>query len=96
MKKIVFIVASTILVSCGSSEGVAQKKDYSKADVTKYMKTITSDDLKKHLYIVASDEMEGRNTGSEGQKKAGKYLIEEYKKNKISTKKSLQNIYRKV
>jgi hypothetical protein len=24
---------------------------------------------KKHLYIVASDEMEGRETGSAGQKK---------------------------
>lgn len=96
MKKIVFIVASTMLLSCGSSESVAQKKDYSKADVTKYMKTITANDLKKHLYIVASDEMEGRNTGTEGQKKAGRYLIEEYKKNKISFPKKAEGFYQKV
>ena len=30
----------------------------------KYAKTITADDLKEHLYIYASDEFEGRNTGS--------------------------------
>jgi hypothetical protein len=33
------------------------------------MNTITADELKTHLYIVAADEMEGRETGSAGQKK---------------------------
>jgi hypothetical protein len=32
------------------------------------MNSITADELKTHL-IVASDEMEGRETGSAGQKK---------------------------
>jgi hypothetical protein len=32
---------------------------------------ITATDLKTHLYIVAADSMEGRETGL-GQKKAGK------------------------
>jgi hypothetical protein len=44
------------------------------------MNTITADELKTHLYIVAADEMEGRETGSAGQKKAGVYLIDQYKK----------------
>ncbi len=35
----------------------------------RFAKTITEKDLKKHLYTYASDEFEGRNTGSEGQKK---------------------------
>jgi hypothetical protein len=39
------------------------------SDPTKYMNSITADELKTHLYIVASDEMEGRETGSAGQKK---------------------------
>ena len=30
--------------------------------------------------VIASDEMEGRQTGSEGQKKAGVYMIDYYKK----------------
>ena len=50
-------------------------------ETTKYMNTITAAELKTHLYIVASDEMEGRDTGTKGQKKAGEYLINQYKKN---------------
>lgn len=96
MKKILFIFSSLAVLSCGSSASLAQKKDYSKADVAKYVKTITPEELKKHLYIVASDEMEGRNTGTEGQKKAGRYLIEEYKKNKISFPKKADGFYQKV
>lgn len=41
--------------------------------------SITAADLQKHLYIVASDEMEGRNTGSAGQKKAAEYIIQQYR-----------------
>jgi hypothetical protein len=33
------------------------------------MNTITANELKTHLYIVAADGMEGRETGSAGQKK---------------------------
>jgi Peptidase family M28 len=82
MKKISILCLSLMLVACGASK--AQKKDYTKADVSKYMNTITAADLKKHLYIVASDSMEGRNTGTEGQKKAGRYLISQYKAMGIS------------
>ena len=36
--------------------------------------TITADDLKKHLYTVAGKEMEGRETATEGQRKAAAYI----------------------
>lgn len=49
----------------------------------KFAKTITQKDLKEHLYIYASDEFEGRETGSEGQKKAVNYIKDFYIKNKI-------------
>ena len=49
----------------------------------KFAKTITEKDLKKHLYIYASDEFEGRNTGSKGQKKAVEYLRNFYIQNDI-------------
>ncbi|MDQ3277866.1 MAG: M28 family peptidase [Bacteroidota bacterium] len=39
-----------------------------------YAKTITAADAKKHLYILASPEMEGRETGMEGQRKAAAYI----------------------
>jgi len=44
----------------------AQKKN----DPTTFAKSITPDDMKKHLYIVASKEMEGRETATLGQKKS--------------------------
>jgi hypothetical protein len=48
----------------------AQKK----TNPTTFAKTITADDLRKHLFIVAGKEMEGRETATEGQKKAAAYI----------------------
>ncbi len=45
----------------------------------KYANTITAEDLEKHLTYIASDELQGRDTGSEGQKKAANYLADFYK-----------------
>jgi hypothetical protein len=80
-----------ISISC-----VGQKRSLSITDPTKYMNTITAGELKTHLYIVAADSMEGRDTGSKGQKKAGMYLINQYQKNNISFPKGAQNFYQKV
>ena len=44
-----------------------------------YAKTITADDLKKHLYIIAGKEMEGRETATEGQRKAATYIENHFK-----------------
>jgi hypothetical protein len=49
----------------------------------KYASTIKSGDLKKHLTYLASDELKGRDTGSEGQKLAADYLIDFYKANDL-------------
>lgn len=69
MKKLI-LSASVIalLVSCSSSKNASNldpNVDYSE----KYAATITDKDLAKHLFIYASDEFEGRNTGEPGQKK---------------------------
>ena len=45
-----------------------------------FAKTITADDLKKHLYIVASKEMAGRETGMPGERKAAAYIEGEFKR----------------
>jgi len=37
-------------------------------------KTITAADLQAHVYMLASDGMEGRETGKEGQKMAARYI----------------------
>lgn len=36
--------------------------------------TITAEDLSDHLYVLAADSMEGRETGKEGQRKAAAYI----------------------
>jgi hypothetical protein len=91
MKKLLFVFVFITTISCTS-----QITSVSNADLTKYINTITSKDLKKHLTIVSSDEMEGRETGSEGQKKAGEYLINEYNNNAISFPKGATNYYQKI
>ena len=59
-------------------------KSYSQLQkANKFAKTITAQELKDHLYIYASDEFEGRNTGAEGQKKAVEYLRNFYIENEI-------------
>ena len=62
----------------------------------KYMQSITAKELKKHLYIVAADSMQGRETGSDGQKKAGRYLISEYLKSGVSFPKSATSFYQPI
>ena len=49
------------------------------SDPTEYANTITSSELKEALYTFASDEMEGRATGTKGQKKAAEFLRNKYK-----------------
>lgn len=48
------------------------------ATAMKYASTITAADLEEYLSILASDEMEGRDTGSKGQKMAAEYLANFY------------------
>ncbi|MBN3580825.1 M28 family peptidase [Algoriphagus aestuarii] len=45
----------------------------------KYANTITAEDLTKNLTYLASDEMKGRDTGSEEQKMAAEYISNFYK-----------------
>ncbi|KAB7732039.1 M28 family peptidase [Rudanella paleaurantiibacter] len=43
-----------------------------------YAQTVTADDLRKHLTILAADDMEGRETGTRGQKKAAEYIAGQF------------------
>lgn len=74
MRKLLYLALAVNLMSCGA------QKSQEDPDPIQYANTITSDELKEHLYIFASDEFEGRETGEPGQKKAAEYLKTEYKK----------------
>lgn len=92
MKKIFFLsFLLTLNSSCSS-----QIAKVVSADPTEYLNTITAADLKTHLLVVASDEMEGRETGSVGQKKAGEYLINHYKTNGVSFPKGSTDYYQRI
>lgn len=95
MKKITLLLAAILIASCNNSKSVTTKTS-GLADPEKYMNTISATELKTHLYIVASDEMEGRETGSAGQKKAGAYLIKQYQSYKIPYPKGAENYYQPV
>ncbi len=45
----------------------------------KYAETVTAEDLRKRLEIIASDDFEGRETGQPGQKKAAEYIEARFK-----------------
>ncbi|HMO61966.1 MAG TPA: M28 family peptidase [Ferruginibacter sp.] len=47
---------------------------------SRYAALITTGALQHHLTIIAGDEMEGRETGTDGQRKAAAYIEEQFKK----------------
>ncbi len=49
-----------------------------------YAASITREELKTHVYQLASETLEGRSTGSEGQKLAAAYIQEEFRKDGLT------------
>lgn len=96
MKKITFFgILSLLIASCSGAQTTTISQITPKDEVS-YINTITAGELKAHLSIIAADSMEGRDTGSEGQKKAGRYLVEQYKKDGILFPKGADSYYQKV
>ncbi len=88
MKSLFSIVTlSVLLVGCGSSQK-SNKTSTKVVDPTVYAQTITQQDLKTALYQFASDDFEGRETGTEGQKKAVQFLKDHYIKYGVPAAKS--------
>lgn len=76
MKYIVVSLLAALTLSCNSSQKTTNSNQ---TDSEKFANTITSAELSEMLYFYASDEMEGRMTGSSGQKKAVEYIKNYYK-----------------
>lgn len=66
-----FLVMAMAAATAASAQKIADPKSFAN--------TITPDDLKKHLYIVAGPTMEGRETATEGQRKAAAYIESQFK-----------------
>jgi len=70
-----------LAIACNSSQKTVSEPVQvvkTMVDPITYAETITETDLKEHLYTYASDEFEGRETGTEGQKKAVAYIKSKY------------------
>jgi Zn-dependent M28 family amino/carboxypeptidase len=97
MKKLLLpVVLFIIAVSCATKKESEAKSGSATKSAAEYINTITSENLRKHLTIIASDEMEGRETGSEGQKKAGRYLIEQHQANGLTFPKGATSFYQPI
>lgn len=72
MRKLSSLICAALLLPAG----LFAQQDAS----VKYAATITPQDMKSKLSILASDEFGGRETGTEGQKKASQFLEDFYQR----------------
>jgi Zn-dependent M28 family amino/carboxypeptidase len=104
MKKTLCLsLLSIFIINCSSKKNVAVVEvkpipavKTVEDPIRDYLKTINIENLKENLSTIASDEMEGRETGSKGQKKAGNYIINQYKSHGIRFPKGATDYYQKV
>jgi hypothetical protein len=59
----------------------------------RFSKQIQAEKLKDYLFVLASDEYEGRETGEKGQKMAAEYIMNKFKEFGIPSQKQLTNGY---
>ena len=71
-------------------------RDYKLPDARPFAATIKADDLKEILYVLASDSLEGRETGEKGQKKAAEFIAGQFKAAGIPPKADRNSYFQKV
>lgn len=83
MNRIIFVLAilwsTSVFGQIPPPEAVREQEEQQmqKKEISaRYAQTVTASDLKEILTVLASDEMEGRETASEGQKKAETFIVE--------------------
>ncbi|WP_109097986.1 M20/M25/M40 family metallo-hydrolase [Aquimarina sp. AU58] len=80
-KNILIILISILFINC--KQGTIAQPQAKTAENASIEKTKVSD-VAAIMNFLASDELKGRDTGSEGLEKAAKFIEEEFKKNKIA------------
>lgn len=71
---------SVLIAGCSGQQNITtQQPSTDTGDLLKYQDAITTDFLEKHLAVIAADSMEGRETGTRGEKLAADYLAEQYR-----------------
>ena len=94
--KIICVFFYVFILSCASNNLIIETVEFTGETAELYANTITANELKDHLYILASDEFEGRETGEPGQKKAANFLREFYISNKIASPTGIENYFQTI
>lgn len=84
-------IFSFLIIVCFISDLFAQ--DFTDPG-EKYANTITAEELKDHLSIIASDYFEGRETGTVGLVRAAEYISSQFKKAGIPPMEQLGSYYK--
>lgn len=82
-----------LLFSCKQAKNINEKTTNKIVTTPKKEINVSIDSLtvKKHLYTLASDDMEGRKAGTQGIEKAAQYIENEFKKIGLKTFEGLKN-----
>ncbi|ALO15926.1 Arginyl aminopeptidase [Salinivirga cyanobacteriivorans] len=72
-------IAPVIFITCISSFAFAQ------SEILPFVNSITKQHLIQHVYTLASDSLEGRNTGKHGQRIAANYIANYFRKNGLDS-----------
>jgi Zn-dependent M28 family amino/carboxypeptidase len=98
MQKISLILCLALLLGASPEAWAQRKKKKKQSDTAstpvavsvnadqnalRFAATISAEDLRRHAYALASDSLEGRMTGTLGQKKAAYYLAQQFHKNRL-------------
>lgn len=100
MKKIFIVASAIVLTACYTNKQATAPQETAtvilKNAAVPYANTITVEEMKTDLYIYASDEFEGRDTGAPGQKKAVEWLQKQYKKKEIPSVDGTDNYFQPI
>jgi hypothetical protein len=80
MKKLLFASLALALACNATQKQTANDNEELIEGPVSFARGITAEELKTYLYTYASDDFEGRETGTAGQKKAVEFLRSEYLK----------------
>lgn len=95
MKYLFILLSATFFYSCQPTKQVQSTFKMNTSHET-YANSITVNELKENLYILASDEYNGRNTGEPGQKKAAEFIKQQYLSNEIASPISKEDYFQEI
>ena len=87
-------IAFCFVIQLSAQELPVEKKVH--IESVKFSETITADDLKSYLTILASDDFQGRETGTPGNEKAAHFLAEKLKSFGVSPIPGTESYFQEV